>query len=530
MFRASMMKSIAAAGIWAALAAAPFHTGLAADLKIGLGAEATTLDPHYYNLNPNMEVDDHLYDYLLSFDAQGQLIPGLATGWKAVDDTTWEFALRRGVTFHDGSPFTAADVAFTFARARKPTDSPDSYSRHFIRITEVATPDDYTVRVKTDSPFPNLLRELAQIAIISRKVGDAVTPQDFNSGKAAIGTGPYKLVEWVPGDRLVLARNESYWGQAPAWDRVILKPIPSAPARTAALLAGDIDLINYVPSTDIAKLQTDGKVALRKVVGNRVMYVVPDVDRDNSPFVTDADGKPLGENPLKDVRVRRAISKAINRDALVKQIMEGVAVPADQFLPEGFFGHTPKLKPEPYDLEGAKRLLAEAGYPSGFGLTIHGPNDRYLNDAKVAEAVAQMLTRAGIRTKVDTIPKAVFFGRAAKLEFSFMFIGSAPATNEAADDMTYLLATYNKEKGMGAGNRGRFSNAQYDALLDEALRTIDDGKREQLLQRATEIGIGEQLGLIPLYYQVNVWGSRKGLTFIPRTDELTHAMDARPGP
>jgi peptide/nickel transport system substrate-binding protein len=514
----------------AALTAFMSHGAIAADLRIGIGAEATTLDPHYYNLNPNMEVDDHLYDYLLAFDAQGRLIPGLATAWKAVDDTTWQFTLRPSVKFHDGSAFTAADVAFTFARARKPTDSPDSYSRHFVRITEVTTPDDFTVRVKTDSPFPNLLRELAQIAIISRNVGDAATYADFNSGKAAIGTGPYKLAEWVRGDRLVLARNESYWGEKPEWDRVILKPITSSPSRTAALLAGDVDLINYVPSTDIAKLKDDPKFKLWEVVGNRVMYVVPDVDRDVSPFVTDPDGKPLSKNALKDVRVRQAISKAINRDGLVKQVMEGVAMPADQFLPAGFFGHTPRLKPEPYDPEGAKRLLTEAGYPNGFGLTIHGPNDRYLNDAKIEEAVAQMLTRVGIKTSVEAIPKAVFFGRAAKLEFSFMFIGSAPATNEAADDMTYLLATYNKEKGLGAGNRGRFSNAQFDTLLDEALRTIDDGKREQLLQRATEIGIGEQLGLIPLYYQVNVWGTRKGLSFVPRTDELTHAMDARPAP
>src|SRR5580700_5546011 len=272
----------------AALAMLVSFAANAADLRIGIGAEATTLDPHYYNLNPNMEVDDHLYDYLLSFDAQGRLIPGLATAWKAVDDTTWEFTLRHNVTFHDGSPFTSADVAFTFARARKPTDSPDSYSRHFVRITDVSTPEDFTVRVKTDTPFPNLLRELAQIAIISRKVGDAVTTSDFNSGKAAIGTGPYKLVEWVQGDR------------------VILKPIVSSPARTAALLAGDVDLINYVPSTDIAKLKADPNFKLWQVVGNRVMYVVPDVDRDVSPFVTDLDGKPLAKNPLKDVRVRRA--------------------------------------------------------------------------------------------------------------------------------------------------------------------------------------------------------------------------------
>src|SRR5262249_10704346 len=375
------------ATLFAGAAVSLFLVGAAsaANLKVGIGAEATTLDPHYYNLNPNMEVDDHLYDYLLSFDAQGNLIPGLATAWKAVDDTHWEFALRQGVKFHDGSPFTAADVAFTFARAKKPTDSPDSYSRHFIRITGVETPDDHTVRVTTDSPFPNLLRELAQIAIISKQVGETVTYQDFNSGKAAIGTGPYKLQEWVQGDRLVLARNDAYWGEKPAWDHVIFKPITSSPARTAALLAGDVDLINYVPSADIAKLKANANFKLWEVTGNRVMCVVPDQDRDSSPFVTDLDGKPMAKNPLKDQRVRRAMSKAINRDALVKQVMEGVAVPADQFLPKGFFGHSEKIKGDAYDPEGAKKLLAEAGYPQGFGLTIHGPNDRYLNDAKIAE-------------------------------------------------------------------------------------------------------------------------------------------------
>src|SRR5205814_741504 len=295
-------------GVAVAIALALSSGANAADLRVGIGAEATTLDPHYYNLNPNMEVDDHLYDYLLSFDAQGSLVPGLASAWKAMDDTTWEFTLRRNVTFHDGSPFTAADVAFTFARARKPTDSPDSYSRHFVRIKDVSTPDDFTVRVKTDTPFPNLLRELAQIAIISRKIGEAATPADFNSGKAAIGTGPYKLVEWVQGDRLVLARNDSHWGEKPAWDRVILRPIVSSPTRTAALLAGDIDLINYVPSADIAKLKADPNFKIWEVVGNRVMYVVPDVDRDSSPFVTDLDGKPLAKNPHKDARERRPIS------------------------------------------------------------------------------------------------------------------------------------------------------------------------------------------------------------------------------
>ena len=253
----------------------------AADLRIGIGAEATTLDPHYYNLNPNMEIDDHLYDYLLSFDAKGALIPGLATAWRAIDDTTWEFDLRRNVRFHDGSPFTAADVLFTVARARKPTNSPDSYSRHFIRIKEVTAVSDFQVRVKTDDPFPNLLRELAQIAIICKKVGENVTPEDFNSGKAAIGTGPFKFSKWTPGDNVTLARNDDYWGEKPQWDNVIFKLIVSAPARTAALRSGDVDLINYVASSDIESFKKNPNFAVWSGVGNRVLYLVPDVDRDS---------------------------------------------------------------------------------------------------------------------------------------------------------------------------------------------------------------------------------------------------------
>ena len=499
----------------------------AADLRIGIGAEATTLDPHYYNLNPNMEIDDHLYDYLLSFDAKGQLIPGLATAWRAIDDTTWEFDLRKNVRFHDGSPFNSADVLFTFNRARKPTNSPDSYSRHFTRITEVTAPNEFQVRVKTDDPFPNLLRELAQIAIICKKVGDNVTPEDFNSGKAAIGTGPFKFAKWVPGDNVTLSRNDDYWGPKPEWNNVVFKLIVSAPSRTAALRAGDVDVINYVASSDIEALRKNPDFAIWESVGNRVLYLVPDVNRDQSPFVTDIDGKPLIKNPLKDIRVRRAISKAINRPAIVERVMENMAQVADQFLPAGFYGHTPNLKPDAYDIEEAKKLLAEAGYPRGFGLTLHATNDRYLNDAKVAATVAQMLTRIGIKTELQAIPKAVFFGAAARLQYSFMMIGSAPATNEASDNMTYLLATNNPKTGMGAGNRGRFSNADYDRLLDQALRTIDDTKREKLLQEATEIGIGQQLGIIPLYYQVNVWATRKNIAFVPRVDELTHAADAK---
>src|SRR5690606_17172852 len=190
---------------------------------------------------------------------------------------------------------------------------------------------------------------------------------------------------------------------------------------------------------------------------------------DRSPFVTDKAGKPLDRNPLKDVRVRRAMSKAINRQAIVERVMEGLAVPAGQLLPEGMFGTSTRLKPEPYDPDGAKKLLAEAGYPDGFGLTIHSPNNRYVNDEQIAQAVAQMLTRVGIQTKVEAMPANVYFSRGSKLEFSFLLVGWGSDTGEVSSPLKSLLATYSKEKGMGSANRGRYSNPKMDKLLEQGL-------------------------------------------------------------
>ena len=243
--------------------------------------------------------------------------------------------------------------------------------------------------------------------------------------------------------------------------------------------------------------------------------------------MTDKAGSPLDRNPLKDVRVRRAMSKAINRQALVDRVMEGAARPTGQLMPEGMFGYTPALKPEPYDPEGAKKLLAEAGYPDGFGLTIHGPNNRYVNDEQVAQAIAQMLTRVGIVTKVDTMPASVYFTRGNKLEFSLMLVGWGSDTAEASSPLKALLATFNNDKGMGQANRGRYSNPKMDALLDQALATVDDGRREKLLQQATEVAITD-VGIITLYHQENLWATRKGIVYTPRADERTFAHEFRP--
>jgi peptide/nickel transport system substrate-binding protein len=324
-----------------------------------------------------------------------------------------------------------------------------------------------------------------------------------------------------------MQRNDQYWGEKPAWQRLTFRGIKSDPSRVAALLAGDVDLIDEVPATDMARLKKEPKVTIAQTVSNRIIYLHLDHFRDDSPFVQAKDGKPI-KNPLRDVRVRKALSMAIDRDAIVSRVMEGQAIKAGQLLPEGFFGVSPKLKPVAYDPNGAKKLLAEAGVPNGFRLTIHSPNDRYPNDAKIAEAVGQMLSRTGIDTQVVTMTQGVFFRDASTgapdkgPKFSFILVGWGSGTGEASSPLKSLLATFDREKGMGASNRGRYSNPQVDKLINDALATVDDAKRAELLARATETAI-EDVGIIPLHYQVNTWAMRRGFTYKPRTDEYTLA-------
>jgi len=367
---------------------------------------------------------------------------------------------------------------------------------------------------------------MTQVAIIS-KGGAKASTDDFNSGKAAIGTGPYKLVRYTKGDRIELARNDAYWGGKTPWEKVTLRLLPQDASRVAALLSGDVNVIENVPTSDVAQLRKDKRVQTFRTVADRLIYLHMDSDRDVSPFVTDKAGKPLTKNPLKDPRVRKAISKAINRPAMVDKVMEGEAVPAGQLVPEFLFGATKNLKVEAFDPEGAKKLLAEAGYPEGFGLTIHAPNNRYVNDAKVAQAVAQMLSRIGIDTKVVAMPSATYFTQATDLKFSFMLLGWSTGTGEASSSLKALLMTFNRDKGYGTANRGRYSNGKVDALTEDALATVDDAKREALLQRATELAIGDA-GVVPVHFQVNLWATRDGITYTPRTDENTLSWKFKP--
>lgn len=521
-----MLKIMARATlvVWAAVG---ISLGASAqELTVGLGASVTSIDPHFHNLSPNSNVANHIFDRLIEQDERQRLRPSLATEWKPIDDTTWEVKLRRNVKFHDGSDFTADDVVATLKRVPWVPNSPSSFAIYTRAIVESVIVDPYTIHFKTKAPHPLLPTELSTIYIVSKKHEQTPTGE-FNSGKAAIGTGPFRFVEFAPGDRVTLQRNDTYWGEKPHWARVTLKIIPNNQARVSALLAGDAQIIDQVPTTDITRLKGNANVNLSRIVGNRIIYLHVDSHRDQSPNVTDKAGAVLPNNPLKDRRVRQAISKAINRPAIVERIMDGEAIPAGGLLPEGFFGASPKLKADAFDPEGARKLLTEAGYPNGFGLTLHGPNDRYLNDEKIIQAIGPMLTRVGIDTKVVSQPWATYAAQTSAPNYaaSLMLVGWGSGTGEVSSPLRSLIATV--RPGYGGSNRGRYSNQKVDALIDEALRTVDDEKREKILQDATEIAMADY-AIIPLHYQVNIWAMRKGLNYSPRADEYTLAQHVKP--
>ncbi len=495
----------------------------AADLKIGVASEVTTLDPHFFHLTPNTEIDKLIYSGLITQDANLKVVPDLAASWRTTDPTHWEFKLRPGVKWQDGSPFTADDVVFSYQRARNVPNSPGSFLQFLKHVKTTTATDDHTVVVETDQPDPILLNEILNVWIVSRKNAENATTADYNSRKAAVGTGPYRVVEWVPGDHITLERFDGYFGAKPDWQRVTYKPITSDASRVAALLSGDVDLINNVPGNDVATLKANPKITLGTMESNRCYFWTLDVDRDASPQITDADGKPMTKNPLKDERVRRAMSMAIDRAALVSKVMQGQAVEAAQFNPQGTPGTSAKMKPVAYDLAGAKKLLAEAGYANGFGVVVNSSNDRYPNDAQVNQAVAQMWSRLGLKTSVNAVPKAIYFPRVVKLEYSVSMAGNSTDTGEPLSQLQYLLGTYTPSKGMGAGNSGRYSDPKFDAIIDKAAMTLDDGKRNALLAEAYEYAIGQQVVVIPMLFPITTWAMRKGIVYNGFPQETTVA-------
>lgn len=512
-------------GIIAGVLACVAITAHAQELRVGVEAGPTSLDPHYASLITNIAFSRHVFQPLVEQDATQKLQPALAASWRVLDDLTWEFTLDPKSRWQDGAPVTAEDVAFTIARAGDVPNSPSSFSVYTRPIASVEAAAPGVVRIHTRAPTPLLPNYLSLTMIVSKRHGEGATTADYNSGKAMVGTGAYRYVSWQPGQDLVLQRNAEFAGKPADFATVTFRPIGNAGSRVAALEAGDVDLIEIVPPDRMKRFRDDpAHFAVAESPSNRLIYLTLDSDRETSPFVRARDGGPLA-NPLRNPLVRRALSKAINRAALVERSMEGAALASGDLGPPGYFGASPDLTPEPFDLPGAKKLLEQAGYPQGFAVQINGPNDRYVNDVQVVQAVAQMWTRAGLVATVETKPRGPWLSEAAQLKYSVNLAGFAP-NPEVLGMLETQIATWDPARGLGTANRGRFSDPAIDAIIQRARETMDDATRARLTQDAAHRAIRDQTALIPLYFQVNSWAMRHGLAYEARTDEMTLATSA----
>ena len=495
----------------------------AADLTIGRATEHNALDPLFSDLGNDVATAENMFDSMIHFDARLKIHPALALSWKLLDPLTWEIKLRPGVTFHDGSAFTGADVAFSLKRARSVPNSPGPLASFVRPVKETEVVDAHTIRIRTESPTPLLMDMVGRIFIIPARLGPQVATEDFNAGRAMIGTGAYRFRSAAPGDRVVMEPNPAYWGHKPEFDRITLRFLSNPAARSAALLSGSVDVIEQIPPSDVELFQNRPELSLFSAVSTRIVYLAMDQGRDDSPFVTDKEGTPLKVNPLKDRRVRLALSKLINRPAIVDRVLAGAGEASGQIVPEGMGGHDPALRPEGFDPASARKLLTEAGYPDGFGLTVHGSSNRFPNDSQLAQALGQMFSRGGLRVNgVEVLPYNVYAPSATQRKFSVFDFSYGSIASSSLNGLSGVLATYDAAAGTGSLNRARYSNAKFDDILRRATAEFDEAKRNALLAEATRVAM-EDAAILPLYWQRLYWAARKGLTVDANRGEATSA-------
>jgi peptide/nickel transport system substrate-binding protein len=506
-------------------------------LRIAMAAEPTSADPHHYSAAPNSTLHDHVFEALVELDARLKARPQLATGWTRRDDRTWVFDLRQGVRFHNGQAFTAADIHFSLCRiVLNDSELASSFSSTVRRIRRVDSEGPHRVVITTQEPEPLLPSDLSAIRIIpaSREVAfndqggcgarDAGWPTlaQFNDGGAAIGTGPFRMRSFGRGGATELTRNDDYWGTKPHWQAVRLQPVTAAGPRLAGLLAGDHDVVEAPATGDIPRLRDNANIRLAVAPTTRLIFLQLD-QREPSPFVNGG----TGPNPLRDVRVRQALSLAIDRNAIGQRVMDGLSTPAAQFLPDGMTGTIPGLPVLPHDPARARALLAEAGYPNGFSMTLHATNNRYVNDARVAQALAQYFTRIGVRTEVDAMPSNVYFTRRARRDFSVPMGGWAASAEETLLFFRTWVTTLNRERGFGTSNYAAWSDEVFDRPAVAALTTMDDAARAALLRDASRRAL-EQMPVLPIHFESAVWAFRRGLRYDGRMDQTTLSQEIRP--
>lgn len=520
MLRRWCLAAAAALGV-----AAPAVAG-ATELRIGAATYPLSVDPHFYNGIADRNLSLHLYGRLVEQTGDMKLIPGLASAWKLVSETEWEFTLRPDVTWSDGKPFTSEDVAFSLTRSANIPNSPLGYAVFTRDIARIDTPDAHTVRIVTKAPSPNLPLNIFAISIVAKHAATGAGEAEFNAGPAAVGTGPYRLVRFLRNERVDMERNPHWRGPAPDWDTVSFRFIGNEGARSAALLSGDVDLIENPARADLPRLRGDARFRLASAPGNRTLMLLPNVIQEGpSDQVTDNAGKPLPRNPLRDLRVRQALSHAIDRKSLAERVMEDTAVPAGQFMWPGAFSYTPDIGVPAHDPARARALLAEAGFPEGFRIVLSAYGDRP-DFRALSQAVAQMWTRIGVKTTINTAPASVYLGRGAKHEYMMPFFSWGVSTGEASYVLNNIYRSKDAAIGTGSANWGGYANPALDTLIDRANATMDDAARGRLLIEAQKI-VADDVAGMPLVRLVNYWATRSGVIYEARPDQRTVAASAR---
>lgn len=486
------------------------------ELTIGFQGGAVTLDPHMRAETTTISWQLHTYESLTYLERDGSISPKLATEWENVDENTWLVTLREGIQWQDGSDFTAEDAAYSLERA---LNHPESEMKQYITaISDVEVVDPLTIRINTSAPDPLMPLHLSQVRIVNQAFTEEVGDNGMTS--QAMGTGPYRVVSYSNEDNLVLERFEDYWGDAPSFDRVRLVNIPNGSTRIAALLSGEVDVAEKILPQDFPRLERDENVYITQIPGNRVIYLTMDFSCSENCPGSNLEG---GANPFTDPLVRRAVYHAIDIDTIIERIMGGAAAPATQFIAPATTYYDENIERYSYDPEEAQRLLAEAGYEDGFSVRLDAPNDRYLNDTLVAQAVGGLLNNVGVQTEVNATPKAVFFPQIDNGEF-LMYIAGWSSSDIVS---TYNAQVHTKDDGIGYGfaNRNGYTNPDVDALIQQVNVEFDEARRIELIQQINEQALAEDVVWVPLHVENVIAGVRQGIAFEAHPSEYLLAWE-----
>jgi peptide/nickel transport system substrate-binding protein len=510
--RHTLHRTLLPAALIAVLAAAV--PALATPMKLARSGDALTMDPHAQNEGPTHNLNHQIYEPLVRRHLNGSLIPTLATSWKITQDpTVWEIKLRANVKFHDGSAFTADDVVFSLKRAAAPTSD---HKGLLTAVDDVRKVDDLTVHIKTKGPSPLLVQNFTNIFMMSKAWSEknkVEAPQNFANKEEtyavrnANGTGAYVLVSREPDVKTVMKRNDAYWGKGTyplEVTELTFTVIKSAPTRVAALLSGEVDIVQDMPVQDIARVAGTNGLRVNSGPENRTIFLGMNVGPAELKF-SDVKGK----NPFNDLRVRMAMNMAIDREAIKKVVMADQAGPTGTIVPPFVNGYSKTMDViPPRDINKAKALLTEAGYPQGFGVTLHCPNDRYLNDEKICQAAVGMLGQIGIKVTLDARSKSLHFPQLQKREIDFYLLGWGVPPYDSDYIFSFLYHTQ-KDK-FGSWNATRYSNPLADEKIQSLSSEVDLEKRNRTIEQIWGM-VSSEVIYIPIHNQVNAWGMKAAL-------------------